>query len=296
MTGSIELRSRADDLRALRQPFVNATVVRAERPTSAKPGDTALVLADGTVVGFVGGECAEASVQVHALGALADGKPVLLRIRPDADGPADEVGSVTVHNPCLSGGTLEIFLEPELPPPLVAVHGEGPIARALVDLAEHLGYATAGGVPDDAEAVVVASHGRGEADVLVTAVRSGVPYVALVASARRGAAVLAGLDLTEEERARVHTPAGIDIGARTPAEAALAILAEIVSVRPAPPPADPVSPPDGPVATAVDPVCGMTVAAVDSSLHLDHEGRRRWFCGSGCRDAFAADPGAFADR
>src|SRR5690606_36589071 len=140
-------------MRAERRPFVSATVVRAERPTSARAGDSALVLDDGSIVGFVGGECAEASVQAQALIALETGEPVLLRIDPDApeEPPSNGAtghepgghgagGAVTVHNPCLSGGTLEIFLEPTLPPPLVVAHGHAPIARALRSLIEWLGW------------------------------------------------------------------------------------------------------------------------------------------------------------
>jgi len=308
-----DVRLRAEDLRARRVPFVAATVVRAERPTSAKAGDAALVLGDGTIVGFVGGECAEASVQLYALNALASGEPILLRITPQApengaSGPDDEPGVAEVHNPCLSGGTLEIFLEPEYPPPLVLVHGDGPIARAVVSMAERLGYASSGtDAPfDNAVAIVVASHGRGEGEALRAALDAGVEYVGLAASRRRGAGVLAALDLTDEQRVRIRTPAGLDIGARTPEEVALSILAEIVAARPrARPPAssagaessDAGAGPRGAGASpAVDPVCGMTVAAVDATLHVEHEGTRHFFCGSGCREAFLADPGAFAGQ
>ena len=142
-----------------------------------------------------------------------------------------------MHNPCLSGGTLEIFLEPVVPAPLVVVHGTAPIARAVAGLAERLGYAVYAavledGVDADADAVVVASHGHDEGPVLRAALDAGVPYIGLVASRRRGAGVLDALDLTPEERARIRTPAGLDIGARTPEEVALSILAEIVSIRP----------------------------------------------------------------
>ena len=253
------------------------------------------MLADGTVVGFVGGECAAASVLVQALAVLETAEPVLLRITPTPTDDPDRPGTVTVHNPCLSGGTLEIFLEPAIPPPLLVVHGEAPIARALADVAARAGYEVApwsAALPADTLAVVVASHGRDEVAALTEAVRAGVPYVGLVASPRRGAAVLDGLGLSAEERTRIHTPAGLDIGARTPGEVAVSILAELVSLRPRPaPPAAPAGAPTDTV--AVDPVCGMTVAAVDSSLHADVAGRRWWFCGSGCREAFVADPGAF---
>jgi xanthine dehydrogenase accessory factor len=303
-----DLRSRAERLRADRRPFVTATVVRAERPTSAKPGDSALVLDDGTVVGFVGGECAHTSVQVQALAALDSGDPLLLRITPEAEpsGAArqePEAGTVTVHNPCLSGGALEIFLEPSVPPALVVVHGDAPMARAIRELAGWLGFdarAPEGEIRADTAAVVVASHGGSEVAIIEAALRAGVPYVGLVASPRRGAAVLGGLRLSEDERARIHTPAGIDIGSRTPQEVALSVLAQIVAARPRPTrPARGLDEPAGSTATAAtatDPVCGMEVAAIDASRHADHAGTRYWFCGPGCEDAFRADPDAFVPR
>jgi xanthine dehydrogenase accessory factor len=276
-----------------RVPFVQATVVRAQRPTSAHAGDTALVRADGVIDGFVGGQCAEASVREYGLKVLSAGEPLLLRIVPEGVGvAADEEGAVTVANPCLSGGSVEIFLEPRVPPPLVVVVGGSPIAEALVQLGRPLGFAVDRG--DDvalagASAVVVASHGRGEESALTAALRDGVPYVGLVASRKRGTAVLDSLDVPDELKQRVHTPAGLDIGARTAAEIALSVLAQIVAERrslqeaPAPRPA-----------TAIDPVCGMTVAAVDATLHADVDGVRTWFCAPGCRRAFLADPAAYA--
>jgi xanthine dehydrogenase accessory factor len=231
------LANRAHTLTAERVPFVQATVVRAGRPASVRAGATALVLKDGTVEGFVGGHCAEPSVRLHALRALETGEAILLRIEP---GPGDQAaadGAVTVHNPCLSGGTLEIFLEPHAPPARVHVVGDTPIARALHDLGHALGYDVAvhdGGAfeptTDDA-AVIVASHGRDEEDALATALDLGVPYVGLVASRRRGEAVVGALEVSDADRARVHTPAGLDIGARTPEEIALSILAEVVASR-----------------------------------------------------------------
>lgn len=231
------LAHRAAALEAERVPFVQATVVRARRPASVRPGATALVLGDGTIEGFVGGHCAEPSVRLHALRALETGEALLLRIEP-GDGEVDSLeGAVTVHNPCISGGALEIFLEPRVPSARVHVVGDTPIALALGELARDIGYDVAphaGGdlepVHDDA-AVVVASHGRDEERALVAALAAGVPYVGLVASRTRGEAVVAALDVSEDDRRRVHTPAGLDIGARTAEEIALAILAEIVAVR-----------------------------------------------------------------
>lgn len=224
--------TRVDTLRSGRTPFVLATVVRVERPTSAKPGDRALVLPDGTMEGFVGGECAESTVRSQGLRLLASGESTLLRITPNESAETVTEGLVTVGNPCLSGGTLEIFLEAMFPPKLVHVLGDGPVARALVDVGRASGHdvrPTTDPLPDDLAALVVASHGHGEEPLLEKALRAGVPYVALVASRRRGAAVVASLDVTDEQRARVHTPAGLDIGARTPGEIALSIYAQLVA-------------------------------------------------------------------
>jgi xanthine dehydrogenase accessory factor len=298
---------RAAALRALRVPFVHARVVLAERPTSAKPGDEAVVFGDGTMEGFVGGTCAESTVRAQSLALLDSGEPLLLRICPEPEDP--QPGRLTVHNPCLSGGTLEIFLQPVIPAPLLVVVGETPIAAALADLGAALGYHVdrrdpaegAESVPEDAAAVVVASHGRDEEPVLSAALRAGCSYVGLVASRKRGEAVLASLDVDADALARVHTPAGLDIGARTAEEVALSILAEVIAERRRPSGrpvdatgggGDSAAAPAEP-ATATDPVCGMAVAAVEASLHLDHEGQRYYFCGSGCLRAFAADPGSY---
>ncbi|HSD82191.1 MAG TPA: XdhC family protein, partial [Solirubrobacteraceae bacterium] len=232
MTGE-RLDERARELAARRAPFVVATVVRAQRPTSVRPGDAALVLADGTIEGFVGGTCAEQSVRLHALRTLETGEPLLLRIMPgDDDAPAVE-GAVTVQNPCLSGGAMDIFLEPRLPAPRVVVIGDTPIAAALARLGAELDLdVVAGGEPADGDlAVVVASHGRGELGALRSALELGLPYVGLVASRRRGAAVAEDLRREGADPAALDTPAGLDIGARTPAEIALAILGRVVAVR-----------------------------------------------------------------
>ena len=286
------ITERAEQLRAARVPFVHARVVWAEHPTSAHPGDEALVLPDGTMEGFVGGDCAEATVRAQALAVLDSGESVVLRISPTAEEPVP--GKVMAHNPCLSGGTLEIFLEPQRPAPLVAVFGESPIATALVEIGTALGYelVIASDVPDGANAVIVASHGRDETAPLTAALHAGVDYVGLVASPKRGAAVIAALDVDSAakvprrhtRRARHRRPDRGGGGA--------------VDLRrhhrpPLRPSARPVPGDIGPTTTAIDAVCGMAVAATDMSLHLDHDGERRYFCGSGCLRAFAADPSRY---
>jgi xanthine dehydrogenase accessory factor len=315
---SAELLRRSQALAAARKPFVTATVVRVEHPTGVQPGSVALVSGDGEIEGFVGGVCAEQSVKAYSLLALESGEPVLLRILPDPEGDPDDIaaagnvtvapedGVVAVRNPCLSGGAIELFLEPTPPPPRVLVVGDSPTVGALVRIGEELGLDIVGSDGHDPEptagdlALIVAAHGRDELHALRRALESGVPYVGLVASEKRGAGVLEELrgdGVDQALLARIDVPAGIPIGSHTGSEIALSILAKVVAVRrgadaapakarPATPAASPRSQPDPPL--AVDPICGMTVAAVASTLSLERGGETIYFCSEGCRAKFEA--------
>jgi xanthine dehydrogenase accessory factor len=265
---------RIEALTRARQAFVVATVVRAAKPTSVRPGDSALVFPDGTIEGFVGGVCAQESVRLQAARALETGEGVLLRLLPGlAITERDPLDGVIVsHNPCLSGGALEIFLDPQPVPARIAIVGDTPIARALAAIATAAGYEVGGTLERGDAALVVASHGEGEEAALAAALEAGTDYIALVASPKRGAAVLNALD--EPLRHRVHTPAGLDIGARTPADIAISILAQLVASRTAHPPTA--------VATATDPICGMEVLVNEHTPHADGE----YFCCEGCRTAY----------
>ncbi|RAJ59994.1 xanthine dehydrogenase accessory factor [Streptomyces sp. Amel2xB2] len=335
--------TRAGELAEHRVPFAHARVVRAQVPTSAHAGDEAIVLQDGSVDGFVGGVCAEGTVRTAALRAMREDAAVLLRVLPAGDDVSfpDSPGAEVVVNPCLSGGALEIFIEPRLPPPLLGVVGGTPVADALVAMAEVLGHTTvrcgpgsggagtdgasstdeadgtdgsagsAAAVPPNASAVVVATHGRDEEETIRAALDAGVRYVALVASPRRGGAVLEGMGLTPEEARRVSTPAGFDIGARTAPEVALSILAEMVAALRADEreahgtpahgtsgasgvssPADPQ--PEAPRQES-DPVCGMTVTVMPDTPRLTVDGTDVFFCGTGCRDGYARSTGGGSD-
>jgi xanthine dehydrogenase accessory factor len=288
------LSRRAQELAERGEPFVTATVVRAQRPTSATAGNTALVLADGTIEGFVGGECAEHSVRSYALKAIESGEALLLRILPFGDNRegeevAREPGAVTVENPCLSGGAIEIFLEPIVRVPRVYVEGDLPISHALLRIGAELGLDMVGVVGGDFEprpgdlALVVAGHGHDELPALRLGLEAELPYVGLVASRRRGHGVigeLRGDGVAKAQLDRIDTPAGLDIGARTPEEIALSILARIVEVRRREVRA-PVQ-----MTSAVDPVCGMTVVVMADTPRVEYEGETVYFCREGCKAAF----------
>lgn len=321
------LSTRARELTEQGAPFVTATVVRVEHPTSVAPGNVALVRGDGEIEGFVGGVCAQNSVRLYSLKAIERGEPLLLRILPDGSGATDvknaanvdpghevaqDQGSVTVQNPCLSGGAIEVFLEPFLPPPRMIVAGDTPIAAALLRLAPEVGLAAIDSRGDDSGppmtsrddsqgsvggppmprsedlALVVAAHGRDERAILRVALEAQVPYVGLVASRKRGAAVLDALrddGVSEELLARIDTPAGLDIGARTPAEIALSILASVVEVRRRTSTV-PRSWAAAPPTTATDPICGMTVLVDPAAIVVEQNGAAYYFCGEGCKEAF----------
>ena len=251
--------ARAADLAEAGRPFVLATVVAVARPTSAKPGARGIIHPDGSIEGWVGGSCAQPSVIAESLRALADGEPRLLRLsaeQPTESRRAD--GVIDLVMTCHSGGTLEIFIEPQLPAPELWVVGVTPIARSLAELGAHSGWQVtaidpaarsdhfAEGVRVHAARdfagldavgspyVVVASQGQWDEEALVAAFDREVAYVGLVASARRAAAVAEYLELVgvpAERRAALRAPCGLDLGAVGAAEVAVSVLAELVSVR-----------------------------------------------------------------
>ncbi|WBB68290.1 XdhC family protein [Micromonospora sp. WMMD812] len=284
------IAERARELTRARAPFVHATVVRAQDPTSARPGDDAVILPDGSIEGFVGGVCAESSVRAAALDTLRDGTTLLLRVLPDGTATFPETpGARVVVNPCHSGGAIEIFLRPVLPTPVLGLAGSTPISAAVATLAAFLDFEVAD--PGDyagATAVVVAGLGKGDDTAVRAALDADVGFIALVASRTRGAALLDELTLTDAERARVHTPAGLEIGARSPQEIALSIMAEVVrAIRVdalAPSPVAPAARPP----QVLDPVCGMTVLVGPETPHARVDGQDHWFCCAGCLASFTA--------
>ncbi|WP_193616462.1 XdhC family protein [Goekera deserti] len=230
------LLDRANALTRARVPYVLATVVRAQRPSSARAGDIALLHADGWIDGFIGGAGVDASVREHGQRVISSDEPLLLRIVPaDVLVPTEE-GTVTVVSSLLTGGAIDIFLEARIPAPRVLVSGDVPLVRAMTSFGTMLGFAVE--QMDDAflaqpsghdAAFIVASTGRMDSTILSSALRSGVPYVGLVASPQRAEQVLAELDLEPGELARLHVPAGLTIGASSAPETALAVFAEVVA-------------------------------------------------------------------
>jgi xanthine dehydrogenase accessory factor len=298
-----DLVERGQELRRQRRAFALATVVRCERPTSAHPGDQALITDDGHLTGWIGGSCAEPVVVREALRAIQTERSCLVRLGPPDVRPAVAPDGVVVYPmTCHSGGTLEVFVDPCLPRPQAVLVGDAPVIETLAVLADAAGFAVArdlnAATLDARTYVVVATHGEADDEALADALRSPAGYVALVASRRRAEAcreTLMAEGLTRKEVARLKAPAGLDLGATTPAQIAVSIVAEMVQHACATAPMareEALSPISAPMAV-VDPVCGMTVEPTVGTPSLVHEGTTYYFCCAGCRRQFARDPGRF---
>ena len=284
------------------EPFVLATVVRCERPTSAKPGAKAVVRRDGTVVGWIGGSCAEPVVVREGLRALQDGRPRFISLVGEGGGSSGRrEGVLEYPMTCHSGGTVEIFVEPVLPKPDVILVGRGPVVDSLASLSAAAGFTVTRVSPESpadralqlrvprGAFVVVATHGSFDEEALEHALRSDASYVSLVTSRKRACAVIDVLrarGVPEDRLRRLKAPAGLDIGAVTPGEIAVSILAEIIQVsRSQPAQSRPTE-----VALATDPVCGMSVQIASARYRSEASGRLFYFCGARCKQMFDQDP------
>ena len=295
----------AAELSGRGEPFVLATVVWRRAPSSGKEGATALITPDRKVRGWLGGACAEPTVVREALKALEEGSPRLLFLGPpeELEGRARD-GVVTVPIACQSEGALEVYVEPVLPQPQLVAIGRSPAAGALAALATGLGWrsvlvedsADLGADVDERSYVVVATQGHFDEEALEHALATPAGYVGLVASRKRADAVLGYLrdrGVSEEALARVHAPAGLDLGHVATDEIAVAILAEIVQLRAAG------ALESGAVSETparheeIDPVCGMTVDVADARYRTVHDGRTYYFCSAGCLESFESDPARY---
>jgi xanthine dehydrogenase accessory factor len=332
---SDEFFTKALELERAGKPFVTATVVRVEPPTSGKPGDKAIITLDGEVYGWIGGSCTRPVVEEEARAVLEEDRSRLVRLAADSDEAARREGLTDLSMTCYSGGTMEIYVEPHPPKIRLLLVGEQPIARSLARLGQAMGYQvlavrspgeeaslpeaeehldTPDGIGEHVHPltyVVVATHGDHDEVALESALRAGAPWVGLVASRKRAASIrefLEGRGLGEDDLAVLSVPAGLDIGARHPEEIALSILAEIVQHRHGrekidwtgtatgnAQPADAESP--AALETATDPICGMTVQIAGARHIHEYQDTLYYFCCGGCKSRFAADPeGCLAAR
>ena len=330
---------RASELARQGQAFALATVVWRQGPSSGQLGSRAIITADGEVHGWIGGACAEPVVIREARQVITDGEPRLLLLgTPDQFGQTIPDGMTVVPIACQSEGALEVFIEPVQSAPRLVIVGRSPMAQTLAALADALGWRTAlldgrefsAADADGRSMVVVATQGHGDEEAMEQAVAARPAYLGLVASQRRGAAVLGYLKdrgVPKDQLNRVKVPAGLNLGRTSHREIAVAILAELVQLRAAGEiPGGTAgagatgtgatstgaastrgaragqgrraatAPAAAAPAEATDPVCGMTVVAGESSYPLGHDGVTYYFCRAGCRRAFEADPAAYVEK
>jgi xanthine dehydrogenase accessory factor len=278
--------------------------VRVEPPASARPGDKAVITADGRLRGWIGGSCSEPVVRREALRALAEGTPQLIRIVA-----AEEVrqtrkrGELMVATTCPSGGSLDIFIEPRMPRPLLLVFGDTPVAHTLAGLGELTGFRSltvtqadlaALSVPPTDAWAVVATMGHYDEDALEAALAHPHLDVSLIASTRRAAAVREALlarGLEEKSLGRLRTPAGKVRGV-TQEEIALLALAEVVTARQKRDRTHAVQATPA-VVFVTDTVCGMTVDPLMSQHKSVYRDDTYWFCAAACKAEFDREPARY---
>jgi xanthine dehydrogenase accessory factor len=307
------------------EPFVLATVVWCERPTSAKPGAQAIIKTDGQMIGWIGGSCAQPVVLREAARILREGSdPYLLRLGVSDAQPARGNNDIRMFPmSCTSGGVLEIYMEPHFPQPQLLLVGESPVIAALSRLApvlnmtiSQLNHPDLGQSRIDEQTfILVASHGQYDEDALEQALRSPACYIGMVGSKKRAESVreyLRTSGLTEAEITRLKAPAGLDVGAVTPEEIAASILAELVQVRrqrssieekraldaqsPEHMPRETADHADAEVGTAFDPVCGMMVEIASARHHSSLDNQEFYFCCPACKRLFERNPQEYLVR
>jgi xanthine dehydrogenase accessory factor len=309
--------SKAEEMLASGQSFAIAEVVRNLKPISGKAGDRAIISADGTIWGWIGGGCAQPAVVKEALKALKDGRPRLLRISPSS---TQDEGVVAYNMTCHSGGTLEIYIEPVLPRPHILIVGGSPVGRTLAKLAKAVNYVVSVACPNadrecypDADEIhadldlspvkigqqtfiVVSTQGEHDEEALEQALRTSASYVAFIASKGKSDKILQSLaerGVDKVRLARVRAPAGLDIQARSQEEIAVSILAEIVQCR------SQASQPNvldvtAETAESKDPICGMTVNIEKAKYKSEFDSRSFYFCCPGCKQTFDKQPEKYA--
>jgi len=282
-----DLLALAASLSARGERFALVTVVRREPPSSARVGDTALITGSGDYHGWAGGGCTRETVVREAQRAMSDGEPRFLCLSPDAAN-TPRPGMLAVPMTCDSGGTVEIYVEPVLPVPRLVLFGATPAVEALARIGEAMGYRVERGAEasvKDAH-VLVATMGDEDLEVLQKVLRGEPAYVGVIASRKRFEQVRETLIACGVPRAaveRVSAPAGLDIGARTPEEIALSVMAQIVQERRK---TKIEEKKEEKAIEAIDPICKMTVNAATARHKAEVEGVMRYFCCAGCRTKF----------
>ena len=286
-----KLLEMARELNGRGEAYALVTVVRAVAPTSAYLGAQAIVLADGTLHGWIGGGCAKSVVISAAQSAVENGEPKLVRISNDRIYPEEDVEHYAMA--CASNGSIELFIQPYSVRSALCVMGSTPAADEARFLAQRLQIRLTES-PAEAPVVLIATQGQGDEEALEAALRSPAERVLMIASRRKAEklrAVMRMRDIDESQLARLQAPAGPDAGAKTPGEIALVAIVGVLALlrgrHKAPAEAQQAD-------KFINPVCGMAVS-IANPMHIEkHEGVSYYFCCDGCRTTFLQDPAKYA--
>jgi xanthine dehydrogenase accessory factor len=304
------------------EPYATATIVRRQIPSSGKPGDRAIITPDGKIHGWIGGGCTYGIVLKEALESLRDHKPRIVHISPDAlESASGQTKRYTMT--CQSGGEVEVYIEPVIPKPQVLIFGKSHIAMALARIARTMDYRVVAVVPEletgvfptadqvfsnndfpGGEAfknsyVVVCTQGKGDTEGLFQALSLNAGYTAFVASRKKANGIFQELRLkgvSFDQLKGIHTPAGLDIGAKLPEEVAISILAQIIMVFRAKQAELEHQQPENPLEVLpnedyyLNPVCKIPIQKSTARHVLMYNNENVYFCCDGCKVSFEKDP------
>lgn len=318
-----ELLKELELLKQKNETAALAQVVRREAPSSGKPGDRAIITKNGEVKGWIGGGCTKGIIIKEGLEAIKQNSPRLVKIQPDMDTP-EQNGVVNYKMTCMSGGSVEVYVEPIMPQTTIKIFGRSHIAKALCDIGKAAGFQidvitnfNESDVFDNADSlttldeyelkdlpndyVVVCTQGEDDAKHLLTAIKSNPKYIAFVASRRKANGIFMGLKsegIGHDDLIKIKTPAGLDINAKTPQEVAISILAQIIENKRS----EEGNSEDDKFKNLeleindelyINPVCKIPVQKNSAKHILEYKGEKVYFCCDGCKESFEKEPEAY---
>jgi xanthine dehydrogenase accessory factor len=319
---------KTQELNKKNEPFAIAVVVRREAPSSSKTGDKVVINKFGELDGWIGGGCVKSIIIKEAEDAMKSGKPRLVKIGNSLSGAKQE-DVIEYKMTCHSEGTVEVYIEPVLPAPHLLVMGNTVIARALVKLGKSAGYRVTAVAPDakpgsfekvdelitqlnlehvktsSSSFIVVATQGEQDEMALEQALSKPSAYIGFVSSRKKKAMVMAFLEqsgLDKKKLDNIHSPAGIDINAKTPEQVAISILAEIIKIQTNLPVTagftqyNETREEAGKPKFYINPVCGVPIDIKNPKHIIDYNGEMVYFCCDGCKVKFEENPKKYMEK
>lgn len=310
-----EFLQELENQKELQNTCAVAYVVRREAPTSGKPGDKAVILDNGEVKGWIGGGCTKGIVVKEALSAMKEKTPRLVRIMPGQE-VTEQEGVKNYKMTCMSGGSVEVYIEPVMPTSKITIYGRSHIAKALCEIGNAAGFdieivssvAEAEMFPNATNIysledyqpkentkgfIVVCTQGEDDTSHLLTALKENPSYISFVASMKKAASIFGELKMHKvgfDQLEKIKTPAGLDINAKTPEEVAISILAQIIQHKRTA--ADKSKDEEKQLTEDlyINPVCNIPVQKSSAKHILEHNGEKVYFCCDGCKEKFEAEP------